>query len=112
MKTGGSPTEAELVKRHSHSVLAIFLTAVMLISGCGAPSGGSRAESVVMPTGPAGRCRTGCGVRRGWPLAVHRRETDSGRQRPDGTMDGAQSAEQAGEEDPPELFGALLGTTD
>ena len=54
MKTGGSPTEAELVKRHSHSVLAVFLIAVMLISGCDAAPSGSRAESAVTQTGQPG----------------------------------------------------------
>ncbi len=39
------------MKRHSHSVFAVCLIAVMLISGCGAAPGGSRAESAGAPTG-------------------------------------------------------------
>lgn len=42
------------MKRHSHSILAVFLTAVMLISGCSAAPGGSRAEGVATPTGQPG----------------------------------------------------------
>lgn len=42
------------MKRHSHSVLAVFLIAVMLISGCGAAPSGSRAESAATPTGQPG----------------------------------------------------------
>lgn len=41
----------DFVKRHCHSVFAMFLVAVMLISGCGAAPSGGRAESAAAPAG-------------------------------------------------------------